>query len=266
MVPPGTAPDNCSAFIRMIHRLLAMLIVGFWAAMTGLLVVRELYPEATSLNAVPVTHVGRLFFQHEQSSDLRIKSANGDVGYIHVQARPPVNPSIRELEFHGSFLLPLPGNADRRISWNSIIELNPRLEVQGFRADLASQDPMQRLEIHANLIKRTARIAVKSGRQTLKETAITLDEAGFESLLSQAKISPAMLQQVKAAGAEVPALEWKAQSSSLVLGGEELSTYLLSLKAGATPLVEAHVSQLGQVLRADAPLLGFKFVPQSLTP
>ena len=41
----------------MLHRLLALSIVGFWLAMTGLLVVRELYPESTSLNSVPVSHV-----------------------------------------------------------------------------------------------------------------------------------------------------------------------------------------------------------------
>ena len=43
----------------MLHRITVMLIIGFWAAMTGLLVVREVYPESTKLNDIPVTHVGR---------------------------------------------------------------------------------------------------------------------------------------------------------------------------------------------------------------
>lgn len=248
----------------MLHRLLALCIVGFWLAMTGLLVLRELYPESTSLNSVPVSHVARLFFQHQQSSDLRVLAAAGEVGYLHLQPRPITSPQRREMELHGNLNLPLPHGGRQRLSWASTIGMNSQFTIERFHVDLATPDSSQRLDISADLVARTARFAVKIGNQTLDETDITLDEAGFRALMAKAKIDPAMLLQLKSAGAGMPSLELGAQASSVVISGERLSTYLVTLKAGGERLIEAHVSQLGQVLRAQAPMLGFKLTPPNL--
>jgi hypothetical protein len=233
--------------------------------MTGLLVVRELYPEATSLNSVPVSHVVRLFFQHEQSSDLRIQSTRGEIGYLHLQARPPTKPQKREMDLHGNVALVMPNGGQQRLSWAGRVEMNSRFDVERFHVDLATMEPSQRLDIKVDLLAKTAVFGVKMGEELLNETTVTLDDAGFSALMAKARINPAMVQQLKSAGGGMPGLELNAQTSSLLLGGERLSTYLLTLKAGSERIIEAHVSQLGQVLSAQAPLLGFKLTPQSLS-
>ena len=88
--------------------------------------------------------------------------------------------------------------------------------------------------------------------------SITLDQKGFESLVSLAGLDPAMLRQIKSAGTALPKFETSARVSSLQLGGETISTYLVTVKAADQIVLEAHVSQLGQVLEARMPLLGYK--------
>jgi hypothetical protein len=74
-----------------------------------------------------------------------------------------------------------------------------------------------------------------------------------------------MMQQLKASQSEMPKFEVSAQSSSLVINGQKLETFLLSIKAGGQSVVEAHLSQLGQVLSAQVPVLGWKLTPLNLT-
>ena len=115
--------------------------LSLWLAMTSLLVVRELYPESTSLNAIPVSYVGQLVFQHQQSSDLQIHAAGKDIGFLHVQARPPSQANRRELDLHGNLSLTLPNGAHHRLSWLSGIEMTPQFAVERFRVDLSTQGP-----------------------------------------------------------------------------------------------------------------------------
>src|SRR5437016_4506615 len=103
----------------MLHRLIIMLITAFWLAMTGLLVVREIYPEATRLNAVPISYVGQMVFQHEQTSDLRIFSSGKEkeTGFLHIQPRNVAGSGKRILELNGSLSFTLPGNSPQHLAW-----------------------------------------------------------------------------------------------------------------------------------------------------
>jgi hypothetical protein len=93
-----------------------------------------------------------------------------------------------------------------------------------------------------------------------------MDEKGLGKLLGIAGMDTGILHQLNAAGAKFPRPEFTAQQSSTKLGGETLSTYLFSVKIGGQVLFEAHVSQLGQILRANAPLLGYKLLPDNVPP
>ena len=100
----------------MLNRLLIICITGFWLAMTSLLVVRELYPESTRLNAVPLGYVGQIVFQHEQSSDLRIYTSAKEPGYLHIQPRILADSGRRVLEFRGNADVALPGGRQQHLS------------------------------------------------------------------------------------------------------------------------------------------------------
>jgi len=250
----------------MVHRLIAICIVGFWLAMTGLLVVREVYPEATRLNAVPVSYVGQLVFQHEQPSDLRIFSAGKDeeVGYLHIQPRTDAATGARELDVRGSVNLALPGHRQQRLSWVGVLGLSRTSSLERIRLDLSPPEPSHNLLIAVDLVGREATFGTKMGKEIVNQTAITLDQNGFDRLLATAGVEPALVQQLKASRGEMPEISFGAQSSSTVLGGQKLSTFLLTLKAGDQVIFEAHLSQLGQMLRAQAPLLGWKLMPPNL--
>src|SRR3954454_16932160 len=108
----------------MLHRLTAIVIVIFWLCMTGLLVVREMYPELTRLNDVPTGYVARLIFQHEQASDLEIYEGARNVGNIHLQPRHNPENGDLLLEHHGALAVDIPGGIHQRLSWNGNLEMD----------------------------------------------------------------------------------------------------------------------------------------------
>lgn len=243
----------------MLHRLLAICIVGFWLTMTSLLVVRETYPEYAGLNAVAVNYVAQLFFQHQQSSDLHVRAGSGeDIGYVYFQARPSAGPESRELEINGNIGVPMPNGSHQRLTWFGGFELDAHYNLQRFRLSLSGQDRGQHLDISVDRVAGTAKFTVRSGKDVVNRAGITLDQKGFESLVSLAGLDPTMLRQIKSAGTALPKFETSARVSSIQLGGETIATYLVIVKAADQIVLEAHVSQLGQVLEARMPLLGYK--------
>jgi hypothetical protein len=248
----------------MVHRLTIMLITGFWLAMTGLLVVREVYPESTRLNAVPVGYVGQVVFQHEQASDLRILASGKEIGFLHIQPKTFASTGKRAIDFHGSLNLTLSGKPAQHISWVGVSELSHEFVLERLHLDLATPEPGQHLDVVIDLAGKRAAFGAKVGKEIVNETAFSLDEAGFGKLMSQAGVDPMMMRQLKASQGEMPRMEFDAQSSSIVISGQKLSTFLLILKAGGQTVFEAQLSQLGQVLMAGAPMLGWKLTPFNL--
>jgi len=252
----------------MLHRLAIILITGFWVVMTSLLVVRELYPEATRLNAIPLGYVAQITFQHQQSSDLRVHSAEKpekEPGYLHIQPRTLPGSGRRVLEFNGSVTLSLPIGKKQHISWIGTHEMSPAFSPERLHLDLTTPEIGQHIDVVVDFLANTATFGTKVGGQVTNVTAFTLDEAGFGTLMGRAGVDPAMLRQLKASQSQMPKLDISAQSSSLVISGQKLETFLLSIKSGEQSVVEAHLSQLGQVLSAQVPVLGWKLTPFNLT-
>lgn len=251
----------------MLHRLTIILITGFWLAMTSLLVVRELYPEATRLNAVPIGYVGQTIFQHEQASDLRIFTEGNEkkeVGFFHIQPRNAAG-GRRVLEINGNVNLTLPGSLPHHLGWIAQFEMSHDFTPERLHLDVSTHEPGQHMDVVVDFLGKKASFGVKLGERIMNETSFTLDEAGFTSLMSRAGVPEFLTKQLRASQSEMPKIEFGAQSSSTVISGQKLSTFLLALKAGGQSVFDAQVSQLGQVLSAEAPVLGWKFVPFSLT-
>jgi hypothetical protein len=249
----------------MLHRLAAMLIVIFWMCMTGLLVVREMYPEVTRLNHVPTSMVTHIIFQHQQPSDLQIYEGTKEIGFLHVQPRRVAQTGAQMLDLHGTLGVDIPGGGRQRLSWDGNIEMNSAFSMQRLRLNLSFQSGT-RLEILVEPPKNIARYSVKTGSHAQETAELTLDEQGFTGLLARTGISPVSLPQMKAAGAAMTPPEFTAQTSNLTLNGETVSTFFFSMKIEGQSIIEAHLSQLGQVLRAQIPLLGYKFAPQNVSP
>jgi hypothetical protein len=243
-----------------------MLIVGFWLAMTGLLVVREVFPEATRLNHVPVHYVGGLFFQHAQSSDLQIYDAGNEVGYLHLQPRLNADKATRVLEYHGMITLNPLGLGKQRLSWTGAVTMSERNEMRRLQITLSTQEPPSQLHILVDAEAKNAKFEVRSNGHVVDESTISLDREGLAKLISRAGLETVAIQQLMASGGAAPEPELSAYQSSTQLNGETVSTYLVSMKVSGQTLFEAHVSQLGQVLRAQTPLFGYKLAPHNITP
>lgn len=243
-----------------------MLIVGFWMAMTTLLIVREYYPEATNLSQVPINFVGRLVFQHNQTSDLQIWDAGNDVGYLHIAPRHFPPGKGKSLEYQGKVHIHPLGMARQQLSWSGNFLLNDKNDIRSVTVGLTTQEPEHQLNVTIDSETKTARFSLQSAGQTLDQSTITLDRAGVTKLIERIGLDPSILQQVQSTSASTAAPEITAHQSSTKLNGESVSTYLVSIKISGQTLIEAHVTQLGQVVRANIPIFGYKLSPYNIAP
>src|SRR5438552_14605774 len=107
----------------MLYRAVAILIVLFWLTMTGLLVRKEARPADSALREIPVSHVIRLLFLHEQASELNILSEKLRLGHLHLQPRASKEAASQAFEFSGYLQFPVPGSARQRVVWDGELEL-----------------------------------------------------------------------------------------------------------------------------------------------
>jgi hypothetical protein len=59
----------------------------------------------------------------------------------------------------------------------------------------------------------------------------------------------------------LPESEVSARQASLKMNGETVSTFVISAKVGGQTFMEAHLTQLGQMLKAQVPSMGYKLLP-----
>ena len=247
-----------------------MLIVGFWMAMTGLLIVRELYPESSRLNSIPLSYVGQLIFQHGLASDLQIYDAGKEVGYVHMQ--PKVHPDrSRTIDFQGNIVLSPIGMSKQRLTWHGNLSLTEKNEVLRFGTRISTQEPANSLDIEIDARLKTARYQVRINSQLVDQSTISLDRFGLGKLLERVGIDTSILQQLQTSRPEQVAVagsgaEFNSYQSSVRLNGETVSTYLVSLKVSGQTFLEVHFSQLGQALFAQAPLFGYRMLPYNVRP
>src|SRR5262245_41077895 len=130
----------------MIYRTVATLIVIFWLVMTTLLIRNEVNPEDSRVREVPLTHVLKLLFLHEQPSDLRIYAGGTAVGYLRFQPRNHKDSGDRIVEFTGSIQVQVPDR--RRLSWEGTMRMTEGYELVRSDWGLTLQDPgYMRLEV-----------------------------------------------------------------------------------------------------------------------
>jgi hypothetical protein len=253
----------------MLHRLFAMLIVGFWLAMTGLLVVRELYPEASRLNEVPNGYVANLLFQHNQVSELQIYDAGKDIGYIHLQPNVSPDKQTRSIGYHGNITINPVGAGRQQLSWIGNAHFTSTNDLKLFRLMVSSEGGSNQLEIILDMVRKTADLEVRAGQRTVEKKVIPLDANGLTQLVQWTGVGALVAQSQQAIGA-APAIaneiRFSSHQSSTKLNGESVSTYLVTMTMGGQKLFEAHVSQLGQVLRAATPLFDYKLAPYKVKP
>ena len=247
----------------MLYRLLTATIVLFWLTMTGLLVRRELGPGDSSLRAVPVAHVAKLMFVHEQPSDLQIYQEKLGVGRLQIFPHLRKEDGQRRIDLSGTLQVVLPGMPRQRVAWRGSLDLDSRLETQRFQLGLTFRAPnTDSVELLLEPAAHRLSYETRTGTRSIKRT-YSLDEKGAAAWLRDQGIDPAMLLSLH--NPRSAPLVFKALQSSLAIRGEKVETYLLSAEQGGQTLLEAHVSQLGQILRVRT-FAGYSAAPDDLAP
>ena len=254
----------------MLYRAAAILVTGFWLTMIGLLIRKEAGPGDSALREVPVGHVIKLLLMHEQASDLNISNGKMHLGNLRIHPQMHKGDRSRVIDFVGNLQIMVPGLERHRVDWSGEIELEKTLATRSFHLALTMRDPTQR-----NTVGYRAEITIVPAENQLTWTqqigqsppdephTYTLDDAGLQRALRE--IDPALLEMLQSQTRSMTPPVIKALQSSMLIHGERLDTYLVSIEQSGQTLLEFDVDQLGHILRAKT-LIGYSLSPYDLVP
>ena len=256
----------------MLYRAFAILIVGFWLTMIGLLIRKETGPGDSALREVPVGHVIKLILTHEQPSDLNIYNGKMRLGYLRIHPRMHQGDRSRVIAFVGDLHIMVPGFERQRVTWNGELELEKTLATRRFAMSLTLNDPTARTspayraQIDIAPAENLLTWTQFTGDRPIGEAhTYTLDEAGLQTALTEMMLDPAMLTLLQGQTRSMTAPVIKALQSSMPYHGERIDTYLVTIEQSGQTLLEFDVSQLGQILRAKS-LIGYSLAPDDVVP
>ena len=254
----------------MLYRALALLVVGFWLTMAGLLIRKEAGPGDSALREVPVGHVIKLLLMHEQPSDLNIYSGKMRLGDLRIHPQMHQGDRSRVIQFVGNLQIMVPGMERQRVQWDGELELEKTLATRRFTMGLTLRDPTMhnapasRIQIIVAPPEHLLTWTLLSGDQLGDEPhTYTLDEAGLQRALREIDPSLPTLLQSQTRSMAPPVV--RALQSSMLIHGERIDTYLVTIEQSGQTLLEFDVSQLGQILRAKT-LIGYSLAPNDLVP
>ena len=249
----------------MLYRALAILVTGFWLTMIGLLIRREAAPGDSALREVPVGHVVKLLLMHEQASDLHISNGKLRLGTVRIHPQMHKGERSRVIDFTGNLQIMLPGLERHRLDWSGELELEKTLATRRFRMALTLSDPTQH-----GVAGYRSEVTIVPAENLLTWTeqdnpphAYTLDDAGLRQALFEMFPDPALPELLQSQTRSMAPPVIRARQSSMLIRGERIDTYLVTIEQSGQTLLEFDVSQLGTILRAKS-LIGYSLAPEDL--
>ena len=250
----------------MFQRIAIVFVVFFWLMMNGALIRLYLHPESSEILTIPVEHVAKQVFLHEQQSNLTIFQSGQRVGGVVIRPHRQDAKGLRLVDFSGTLTVHLPLVTSQRIAWHGEVQMDRAFALKDMDLHLVSQDPSLATDVHLQPDKHLASYSVKQGDQTVTESSMTLDQAGAQSLVQSLGIEPNVLSQVNAVAVQsANAFRVSAREGQLLIHGERTDVFHIVIRQSESPIVEADISQLGQVL-AIKTALGYSLAPEDLSP
>lgn len=245
-------------------RLVAFAIVVFWFVMTLLLVRNEVTPESSRLREIPISHVLKILYLHEQPSDLNIYNGGLPIGSVRLQPRLDRERGTRLLDIAGDLRLRPGPQQKMQFSWVGMLEMSDAYEMLETKWSVTMQEPTYlRVHVTTPAHSKTARYSFHTKGMTIGEGELPMDQDGLTSLAKQfgdgTDFSGLIEQGRRQARAP---LKIRARQSSLRYRGDRTDTFLVTVEQNEQMLIEAHFSQLGQILDART-LIGYTLRPES---
>lgn len=266
----------------MLQRFAASLIIIFWFVMTLLLVRNEISPDASRLREVPIAHVLKLLYLHEQPSDLTVYNGPTSIGSVRLHPRIDRESQTRTLDLSGDLHLKLGPEQKTRFNWLGQLEMTPTYDIKQSRWSVTILEPgFLRAEVETPAGSKTAHYSLRTRDPNPaggppKDRIISEGEmpvgqgglAGLSNLAGQFNLGVNLEALTKQAQQQVqqqapPVI--KARQSTLNWRGEKTETFVVTIEQNGQMLVEAHISQLGQVLMART-VLGYSLRSSDLVP
>ncbi len=248
----------------MFQRLLIAGVVFFWLLMTGALVQLWVNPATSEILAVPVVHVVRQMFTHEQTSNLAVFQGNKRIGALSLQPRRFDSDGICMVDFTGNILVELPFMAEQPFSWRGTAEMDRSFALRNLKVHIDALGPKISTDIEIDPGQNKAIYTIRHEDEDPVETTLTLDRKGAQDALEGLGLDPSILTQValsaKSAADSSGSLTFTARQSETQIQGERVQTYRLSARQSSSPMVEADISHLGQILSIKT-IFGFTFSP-----
>lgn len=277
----------------MFHRALNTAIILFWLLMTGLLVRVELFPDRGELLPIPVTHIVKLIFLHQQPSSLFLYNPQRQrLGEFHLQPQRVKNPDANGTEFlnllggSGATTVRFPGVPNGRMTFRFSMELSEKYEVQRFDWSATLHTPGDKgpdgkktstsvgFEFDGRPAHDDYHYLIRIGDKVEKEASGTMASLLADPHLSVMGFDPrAVLDQWEARqrnppGSAAPApnpVEVTARRGMLHFNGDDIETFLLTLRYQDSYETTIHLSQLGQVLSVKT-FAGYNLYDDALVP
>jgi hypothetical protein len=225
----------------MLYRSATVAIIAFWLVMMTLLVRLETHPEATDILDVPVSYVMRIMFRHGQQSFLSVSDGTKAIGSVAL--RPlTTGPGGRTLDFSGSLAVP------QRFNFSGSVEMDASLRVRNFRLDAAVRNPRYALKAEGDAISHRLTYEVRADGQLRVSQSVPMSDAALSAALAQNLGMDPRALPISPAGISSPAIT--AREAEIVLRGEPLEVYQVTVTEGSVPLMTFYVTQLGQIIQA----------------
>lgn len=255
----------------MFYRAFVVGIVIFWGWMTCLLVRMEWSAGAGEAMSIPPSYVWKLMFLHEEGSDLVVYNGRQRLGSVHLQPRRGAGNGAgggRALTGYGNFVVDLPGVPRQNAGFHGTLHLDQNNEAQQFQLTAVLRQPKQRdagitLDLDGSPVTGRWHYAVRQGTELIRESTGTVAELLDVPELRALPFDPRNL--LRAEQEQISRVTVSAHRGKLSMNGDDIETFVVSIKDGNGLENTVNVNPLGQVLAVKT-FAGFNLLDEALSP
>ena len=254
----------------MFYRALVVGIVLFWAGMTTLLLRLEFAPGESAMTPVPTAHVWKLVFRHEELSALTLYGGRQRLGEFHVQPRQRAGPggAFHQLIGTGAFTLDLPDATDERMVLHATLDLDENEEIQHVELAVNFHSPQPKTPSTTVVFDGEPphghwHYAIRQGENVLKDRSGTIEALLDDPDLRAFGFDPAVFGQM--GRQQAAATTVTARHGTLHMNGEDVETYVVTIRQGGGLESSIHLNQLGQILAVKT-FLGYDLYDDAFAP
>jgi hypothetical protein len=242
----------------MLWRILTVVVVLFWALMTGLLLRDTYFPDASRFAEVPPKYVFDLFLKEAASfhNTLNLYHEKEKIGDANFQVRREADvagqPPVYTVMVTGS-VQPKSSPHDKRVTWRLSGEL-----FNGVR--------WRSLQVHSNmpLQRLTADIAWKEGDalpnvEVRRGSSVVLDSQMLQAMMALQSGGGggdfSWLAQAGKSGTadQISGMQLRAREGVIDLAGRQRKCYIIQLTFMGSYEIRAFFTEVGELARVDLP-------------